>query len=166
MNLAAYPRSSAYLAGMGIRPDRDPGLNEYWAAVIVADAALSDLDIERAGLCFDGKVRGVDGAALLAKVETAMRSQVSEPKRKDKTVPVVSDSLQAYLGARGVKTSLLKAEDDWWSCAIAMWPERIQRHEGASLADLMGQIQAMTKKQRQTAQRHLIPQQFRAGGAA
>lgn len=56
-------------------------------------------------------------------------------------------SLNALLGVYGVKTSLLKTNDDYWLCAQALWPQ-IKRQYGATLEELQRDIKALSKTQR------------------
>lgn len=60
-------------------------------------------------------------------------------------------SLQALLGWHGVKTSLLMSNQDFWTCAHALWPGKIREFKDATLEDLQQQIKAMSKGER----RHL-----------
>jgi hypothetical protein len=55
-------------------------------------------------------------------------------------------SLNALLGVYGVRTSLLQSNQDYWTCAKALWPEVSDKD--ASLASLQAQIKAMTKTHR------------------
>ena len=50
------------------------------------------------------------------------------------------------LGSRGVKTSALKTEDDYWKAAETLFPGRIARNGG--FTSLAVQIHSIPKKER------------------
>lgn len=68
MIAATYPRSAAYLRGMGINPDA-AGMTPLWCAVSVADAAFKDEELALAGISFTGREREEDGCELLGRME-------------------------------------------------------------------------------------------------
>ncbi|MCD1645284.1 hypothetical protein [Aurantimonas coralicida] len=140
---------------MGIKHDA-AGMTPLWCAVSVADAAFKDEELAGAGISFTGRERQEDGTELLGRLEALFHTR---PAKKGK--PDASDSLQAFLGSRGVKTSLLLTEDHFWTVAMAMWPA-IERGQGSTLTDLTNKLRGMTKKQRKSARREAIPSEFRA----
>ena len=160
MIAATYPRCTAYLRGMGIKHDA-AGMTPLWCAVSVADAAFKDEELAGAGISFTGRERQEDGIELLGRLEALFRTRPAKKLYAKKGKPEASDSLRAFLGSRGVKTSLLLTDDHFWTVAMAMWPA-IERGQGATLSDLTNQLRGMTKKQRKSARREAIPAEFRA----
>lgn len=70
-------------------------------------------------------------------------------------------SLNALLGVHGVRTSLLQSNQDYWTCAKALWPNLSERD--SSLESLQRQIKAMSKNQRRSLAKsnlHRIPARF------
>ena len=60
-------------------------------------------------------------------------------------------SLNALLGVYGVSTSRLQSNQDYWTCAKALWPHLSAAD--ASLEALQSQIKAMSKTARKTTAR-------------
>lgn len=60
-------------------------------------------------------------------------------------------SLNALLGVYGVSTSRLQSNQDYWTCAKALWPNLSAAN--ASLEALQSQIKAMSKTARKTMAR-------------
>lgn len=164
MNVAAHPRCSAYLTGMRVNV-HDPAITDWQAAVIVADAAFTDDELEAAGTVSfpSGSNNERDGARILGSLEALMRDRTKMRLPKPEM-----EALKAFLGARGVKVSKLGGSGDFWRVAQILWPDHVKRTAKGRLEDLLWQIRQMTKKQRSTAQKHAheIPVEFKAGGAA
>jgi hypothetical protein len=160
MIAASFPRSAAYLRGMGITAG-EHGMTPLWCAVMVGDAAFKDEELEQAGISFTGRERQEDGTELLGRLEALFSTRKPAAIYAPKAGPEDMDSLRAFLGSRGVKTSHLEADDHYWRVAKAMWPA-IKRGQGATLSDLTDQLRGMTKNQRKAAKRDAIPAEFRA----
>tara|TARA_R100000365_G_C2748614_1_gene80773 strand:- start:15754 stop:16236 length:483 start_codon:yes stop_codon:yes gene_type:complete len=160
MIAASFPRSAAYLRGMGVTAG-DYGMTPLWCAVMVADAAFKDEELAGAGISFTGRERQEDGTELLGRLEALFSTRKPTAIYAPKAAREDMDSLRAFLGSRGVKTSHLETDDHYWRVAKAMWPA-IRRGQGATLSDLTNQLRGMTKNQRKAAKRHAIPAEFRA----
>lgn len=154
MALADFPRCAGYLKAMYVKPERDPGLTDYWCAVILADAFTDEELAERGTVNFET----MDGTALLGEFEKLL----AERKRAPKIDRADMESLKAFLGSRGVKVSKLKGDDDYRMAARALWGDRID--ERAGLRDMLDTLRKMTKRQRQEARDnlHKLPPEWRA----
>lgn len=70
-------------------------------------------------------------------------------------------SLNALLGAYGVRTSLLMSNQDYFTCAAALWPGKVSKTE--TLEDLQKAIKGMSKNERRALAKsniHLVPENF------
>jgi hypothetical protein len=161
--IAQFPRSAAYIKACGVKLD-DPGLLDIDYAIILAEEAFTDEELVAAGTVDfgSGPLRQRDGTAILAALDALLRNRPA--RHKAKPVRFLADAefeaLKAYFGSRGVKASRLVTHEDFYSVAEILWPEHVVRSE--RLDDLLSQIRAMTKKQRQSARSrlHLVPKRF------
>lgn len=118
----------------------DPLMNDYWAAVIVADFCEDKALADFGGFNFDDR-SPANGSALLARLEDCIRQKRHRVQRLD-----VPNGLSAMLGARGIKTSMLKTEADWWDAALTLFPGIKTRKRG--LQALYNAIVLIPKKER------------------
>lgn len=147
--LARFPKCASYLRAVDKKALTDPGMNTYWAAVILADA-LPERDLEAAG--FEWPQGVSDGDVILSQLEAVLANRrVSVP-----ISGAVRESVKAFLGSRGVMASRLKDDAEFWEAARILWPDQIG--EGAGLNELHSQLKAMSKKQRQRADVQLLRQ--------
>lgn len=75
--------------------------------------------------------------------------------------PDMFASLNALLGVYGVKTSLLMSNQDYFTCADALWPGKTAGAK--SLADLQFRIKAMSLRDRRALAKnniHRLPSCF------
>jgi hypothetical protein len=141
LNVSAYPLCAAKLKFQ--RADlNDPLMTPYWAAVCVA-FDIRDADLaEKGGFNFNSRT-DINGKALLSGLEAILRD------RSHRTVAnagFAHSGLVALLGSRGVKTSALKSEDDYWTAAETLFPGQITRNGG--MTALYVQINAIPKNAR------------------
>ncbi|QIB36851.1 hypothetical protein G3A56_01595 [Rhizobium oryzihabitans] len=141
LNVSAYPLCAARLKFQ--RADlSDKLMTHYWAAVCVAfdirDAELA----EAGGFNFESRTEE-NGKRLLSGLENLL---MKRQQRVAANSAYASLELRASLGARGIKTSKLKTEDDYWLVAETLFAGRITRDGG--LTRLYAQICNITKKER------------------
>lgn len=67
---------------------------------------------------------------------------------KKKRAPDAWKSLNALLGVYGVMTSKLMSNQDYWTCASALWGSKVNQAEATELLDLQKQIKAISKNER------------------
>jgi len=140
-NVSAYPRCAKRLHHQQVNL-KDDKFTEYWAAVNVA-SELSDAQMTEFG-GFDFADRSVpNGKKLLKRLEEFF---VWRSQKYAKNSVLASDTLKALLGSRGIKTSALKSEDDYWKAAETLFPGRIARNGG--FTSLAVQIHSIPKKER------------------
>lgn len=152
MSIHSFPRCASYLKAMRVKLN-DPQMTDYWFAVIMADG-FKDKELVEAGTV---DFKTMDGTALLGAFEGLLQIK----RQKAGIGREAMNTLKGYLGARGIKVSLLSTDADYWQAAMFLWPDRIK--EGESLSKLLHQIGSMTKKERQTAaNRNSIPEKWRA----
>jgi hypothetical protein len=139
-----FPRCKAYLKAMGCK-FLDSNWNNYWAAVLLADA-FDDGDLIEAGIDYST----MQGSKLLSILESLF--SVKREKAAAKVQKMRSAELVAYLGSRGVKTSALKNDDDFVKAALILWPfiDKQIRYD-----QLLGQLMGMSKKTRRRANENL-----------
>ncbi|XHE14049.1 hypothetical protein PCC82_04685 [Agrobacterium deltaense] len=118
----------------------DPLMNDYWAAVIVADFCDDEALEDFGGFDFDDRSAG-NGRNLLDRLEVCIAQKRHRIVRLE-----VPSGLVAMLGARGIKTSMLKTEGDYWSAAMTLFPGILKRKAG--LYALHSQIVRIPKKER------------------
>lgn len=141
LNVSAYPRCAKRLEFQRANL-AEVGFTKYWAAVCVA-FDLSDSQLtEFGGFDFDDR-SDKNGGKLLSRLEKFLNER---GKRTVANYAFASEGLKALLGARGVKTSMLKSEDDFWTAAEIMFPGCIKREGG--FGSLYVQINTIPKKQR------------------
>lgn len=141
INVSAYPQCAKILHFQKANL-AEAGFTKYWAAVCVV-SDLSDSQLTEFG-GFDFKDQSdSNGSKLLSRLEKFLthRSQ-----RYAANSFAASEGLKALLGARGVKTSMLKSEEDYWVAAETMFPGKISRTEG--ITALYNQIHGIPKKER------------------
>lgn len=141
LNVSAYPLCATKLHFQ--RTDlNDPLMTHYWAAVCVAfdirDAELAEVG----GFNFESKTTE-NGKKLLSGLEKLL---MQRQQRVAANSTFASLELKASLGARGIKTSMLKTEDDYWRVAETLFPGRITRDGG--ITKLYWQICRISKKDR------------------
>lgn len=139
MSLARHPRCNAYLAAQRINLN-DPAIDAWTAAALVAES-FTDKDLTRWG---GVNFWTMDGDQCLDAMEAFLQQRISKPKL---------ERLKAVLGAQGIKTGKLRDDDAFWSAARRLWPDNIRQEEGATLADLLAQIDAMPKAYRRRVAR-------------
>jgi hypothetical protein len=161
MAISEFPRCSAYLKAMHFKLN-DPSMTDYGWAV-----ALSE-NWTDAFLVKDGRVNfdTMDGASILTEFERLLRDGGGRQKSRGISHEDM-ERLKAFLGSRGIKTSMLKGMDDYWSVAEILWPHKVSPKQDADLSSLLSTLSGMTKKQRQTARDnlHKVPAQFRGASA-
>jgi hypothetical protein len=142
LNVSAYPLCATRLRFQNANLN-DPAMTPYWAAVSVAfdirDAELA----EHGGFNFNSQT-DENGRRLLSELEKLLATRA---QRRAANSTFAHDGLRSMLGARGVKTSLLKGEDDYWTAAETLFPGCIKRTGG--MAALYVQINSIPKKRRQ-----------------
>lgn len=143
LNVSAYPLCAARLKFQHANLS-DPLMTHYWAAVCVATEIRNAELAEYGGFNFNSRTEE-NGRALLSNLEKLLAKRM---KRTVANAGYAHSGLTAMLGARGVKTSMLKTEDDFWTASETLFPGKIKRNGGMS--SLYVQINRMTKKQRQT----------------
>lgn len=139
INVAHLPRCAKRLE-INRTQMSDPLMNDYFAAVIVADFCDDEALAEFGGFDFDNR-SPENGAALLARLEDCIQQKRHKVQKLQ-----VPNALSAMLGARGIRTSMLKTEADWWTAAETLFPGVSSRKRG--LAALHDAIVAIPKKQR------------------
>ena len=153
LDVSAFPRCAKRLE-WNFTQMSDPLMNEYWAAVIVADFCDDDAMEAFGGFNFDDR-SPENGRQLLARLEAC----IAQKKHKTPKEALPSGLVSA-LGARGVKTSMLKP-DDFWTTAEILFPGRIERK--GDLSSLYQQIRSIPKKDRKalaTANLRNLPGQW------
>lgn len=143
MMLDAYPRCAAYLKGMNVRLN-DASMTNYWGAVILADKWTDEALVKAGGVDFSDKT----GEGILARFEALLCGAFTGKPKSGELSESQRAQLQAFLGSRGVKTSMLLSDDDYWKAALILWPS-IKRYDG--LEHLFNQIRSFSKGQRKTA---------------
>ena len=155
--LKQFPRCAAYLNGMGCRLEQFP-VSDYYAAVILADA-FGDADFEAANVDYSN----TPGSRLLIAIERMFYSR--KVSRLQKPAQELSESmnaqLMAFLGSRGVKTSMLANDDEIWKAAMILWPT-LRREE--KLEGLVWQIRSFSKAKRKIANANVknLPDKWKA----
>jgi hypothetical protein len=142
IKVSAYPLCAKRLHFQNVNFS-DEKFTEYWAAVNVAydlpDTQLTDFG----GFDFTDR-SDKNGRKLLKRLEEFLNNR---SQRYAANNFAASEGLKASLGARGVKTSMLKSDDDYWTAAATMFPGCIKRNGG--LTSLYAQIHVIPKKKRQ-----------------
>jgi hypothetical protein len=147
--LPEFPRCLAYLKKMRCRFE-DSNWNNWWAAVLLSDN-WSDEQLGRAGVSFET----MQGSELLAIMEGLLRRGVKREVVKGEDNPLsLPLSLVAFLGSRGVITSRLQSEEDYWTAAKILWPQ-IKRKPKDGMNELEAKIKAIPKPQRGQANLNL-----------
>lgn len=141
LNLSAYPQCARLLHFQQTNLS-DPLMTHYWAAVCVASGQSDTLLTDFGGFNFDDK-SPANGKRLLARLEEFLTDR---SQRSAGNFAYASEGLKALLGSRGVKTSALKSEDDYWAASEILFPGHISRLGG--FTSLYVQITAIPKKQR------------------
>lgn len=118
----------------------DPLMNDYWAAVIVADFCDDEALEAFGGFNFDDRSKE-NGRRLLDRLEVCIAQRRHRNFRIE-----IPDGLVAMLGARGIRTSVLSTEQGYWSVAMALFPGHLIRKPG--LSSLHNQILRIPKKER------------------
>jgi len=143
MNIAAYPQCARRLRFQNADLN-DPLMNRYWAAVNVATSLSDTLLADFGGFNFD-IVTDANGGKLLKRLEEFMAHRGQQAAS---SAFYASEGLKALLGARGVKTSMLKSENDYWTAAETLFPGKIDRNGG--FVSLYVQIHSIPKKIRRS----------------
>lgn len=141
LNVSAYPLCATRLRFQ--RADlNDPLMNHYWAAVCVADE-IRDRDLaDFGGFNFNTRT-DENGRELPSNLEKLLAKR---QQNRAANSSFASNELRAMLGARGIKTSKLESENDYWTVAETLFAGRIKRTGGMS--DLLLQICRINKKDR------------------
>jgi hypothetical protein len=177
LNLSAYPQCAKRLHFQHVRLD-ETGFNAFWAAACVADEFKDEDLTEFGGFDFD-TVTEENGYRQLGRLEQFMAHRRVVAKQNENSPAFVArqkaraavdkalfDRLKAFLGAYGLKPSAMQTDDDYWLCAMTLWPS-ITRAESAGLGSILNQIEKMTKKGRSRIARenyHKVPREFHANG--
>jgi hypothetical protein len=69
-------------------------------------------------------------------------------RRKARVAASPEISVRAFLGAHGIRTSEIQLEDDLWSVASTLWPQRVRCPKNGDLGQLRFQISKISKKDR------------------
>ncbi len=141
LNVSAYPLCATRLRYQ--RADlNDPLMSHYWAAVCVADE-IRDVELaEFGGFNFESR-SAENGKLLMTNLEKLL---MQRQQRRAGNSTFASNELRAMIGARGIKTSKLESESDYWTVAETLFAGRIKRTGGMS--DLLLQICRINKKDR------------------
>jgi len=143
---------------MGCRLEQFP-ISDYYAAVILADA-FEDANFEAANVDYSN----TPGSRLLIAIERMFYSRrVSRQLEKPAQGLSVSQQAQlmAFLGSRGVKTSMLANDDEIWQAAMILWPT-LRRED--KLEGLVWQIRSFSKAKRKIANANVknLPEKWKA----
>lgn len=141
INVSPYPQCARILRFQNCNLGEEK-FTLYWAAVNVASAQSDDQLADFGGFNFRDKSDS-NGRKLLERLEAFLTRKA---QRYAKNSVLASDTLKALLGSRGVKTSALKSEDDYWKAAETLFPGRIARNGG--FTSLAVQIHSIPKKER------------------
>lgn len=142
ISVSAYPQCARKLKFQKTEL-HEPTMTKYWAAVCVA-SDIPDVQLTQfGGFNFDD-MSDANGSKLLSRLEKFL---IERAQRRAGNSVLASDGLRALLGARGIKTTMLKSEDDYWTAAETMFPGKITRNGG--LTSLYVQIHSIPKKERQ-----------------
>ena|ERR1044072_5743685 len=142
VSVSAYPLCAKRL-GFQRANLSEPTMTKYWAAVCVAVDLMDSQLTEFGGFNFND-MSEKNGGKLLSRLEKFLGRR---SKRTVANYGFASEGLKALLGSRGIKTSMLKSEDDYWTAAEILFPGRIKRDGGFS--SLYVQIHSIPKKTRQ-----------------
>lgn len=161
MAIHDFPRCAAYLKGARYKLN-DPDMDDYGWAVALSHTWTDEFLVEDGRVNFDT----MSGTAILTEFERLFRDGW---KQKSSDAPTFSmpaadmDKLRAFLGSRGIKTSLL-TKDAYWEVASILWPDHVENDPSKPLDDLLSIISNLSKKQRQAAHRNLskVPARWRA----
>lgn len=141
INVSAYPLCAKRLHFQNVN-FTDEKFTKYWAAVNVAFDLPDTQLTEFGGFNFNDR-SPANGAKLFKRLEEFL---VRRGQRLAGNNFAAAVELKAMLGSRGIKTSMLKSEDDYWTAAEILFSGRIKRNGG--LTSLYTQIHAIPKKQR------------------
>lgn len=141
LNVSAYPLCKAKLAYQYANLN-DPLMTHYWAAVCVADEISDAALAKHGGFNFDDR-SPENGRKLLSELEKFL---VKRQQNKASSSVLASEQLKAMLGARGIKTSMMESENDYWTAAETLFPGQIKRNGGTF--KLYQQILRIPKKER------------------
>lgn len=100
IDLSMTPRVAAYMRAMGAKPD-EPGMTEYWAALIVAESFPDATLAKFGGINF----HVMKGPALLARMEQFLESHSSGRGKPSKAVkgraPITQAEIEAAKTPKG-----------------------------------------------------------------
>lgn len=94
INLSMTPRVSAYLKALGAKPD-EPGMTEYWAALIVAESFPDKVLAKFGGINF----HVMKGPALLSRMEQFLECHSSTRRKSSKALKGRTPISQAEIEA-------------------------------------------------------------------
>lgn len=141
INVSGYPLCAKRLQFQKANLS-DEAMTKYWAAVCVA-FDIPDVQLTQFGGFDFGDMSDKNGGALLSHLEKFLGER---GKRAVANYGFASEGLKALIGARGIKTSRLKSEDDYWTAAETLFPGCIDRNGG--FTSLYVQIHSIPKKKR------------------
>lgn len=141
VNVSAYPQCANRLK-FQYASLTDPLMTPYWAAVCVAFDISDKALAEHGGFNFND-ISDANGRKLLAELEKFL---IKRQQSRASASVLASNELRAMLGGRGIKTSMLTSEDDYWTAAETLFPGRIRRMGGTFA--LYQQILRIPKKER------------------
>lgn len=142
INVSAYPQCAKRLHFQNCNLNDDK-FTPFWAAVNVA-SDIPDASLSKFG-GFDFSDRSErNGRKLLSRLEEFFSHRA---QRYAANSFAATEGLKSSLGARGIMTSMLASEDDYWTAAETLFPGRIKRAEG--ITALYNQIHSIPKKERQ-----------------
>lgn len=144
INVSAYPLCAKKLKFQRVNLN-EPTMTKFWAAVCVADDCLDEQLTDFGGFDFDDR-SPQNGARLLKRLEEFLVQRQQRYAKNSSRAKIGDDGLVAILGANGVKTSMLKSEDDYWTAAETLFPGHIKRNGG--FTSLYVQIHSPPKKLR------------------
>lgn len=141
INVSAYPLCASRLHFQRANLTED-GMTSYWAAVCIADEFTNQELADHGGINF-GDHSETNGRKILTAFESLL---LARQQRRVGQYAFSHDGLRAMFGARGIMTSKLTSEVDYWTIGETLFPGRIERNGG--MAELYAQILRIPKKER------------------
>ncbi len=114
IDLSKTPRCANYLKAMRVKPD-DPGMNEYWAALCVAESFSEKMLKKFGGVNF----HTMDGLALLLRMEEFLEYN-SKPKRKASKKLNPLDKITAAVSPEEIEAAKTP-KGGWRAAQLAKW---------------------------------------------
>lgn len=151
LNLSPYPQCAKRLHFQRCRLD-EQGFNAYWASLCVAEDFTDEALTKFGGFNFDDRSEE-NGYRHLGLLEQFMagRYRRANLRKHDIEGTANRERVKSYIGAYGVKTGKIASDDEFWAVAAVLWPERIVKPAVPKMADLVSQIEAISKAERKMA---------------